>query len=36
MSEGSDEIFNFFAGEGAITDDVVAPALSRKAPRKRD
>lgn len=27
---GSDDIYNFFAGKGAITGDVVSPAISEE------
>jgi prevent-host-death family protein len=32
VNTGADDIYNFFAGKGAITGDVVSPVLS---PKKR-
>jgi prevent-host-death family protein len=30
VSEGTDDIYNFLAGKGAVTGDVVSPTLSPK------
>ena len=30
LTTEADEIYNFLAGKGAVTGDIVSPALSRK------